>query len=114
MSYVGWVLFVLTLVWAVKSMNFSHQKRLALNYYMAYLLLDDGMRQKHQADLLKWIKESDAPNASTLARRTWFALERMADTLAAGASGVPGSALGATGMLWTVKKSGSIAAWRGN
>lgn len=109
MGYVGWALFILTLLWAVKSLNYSHRKRLALNYYMAYLLLDDNMRQKHQANFVKWIKENDAPNASALAGQAWMALERMADSLAAGAPGVPGSALGATGMVWDVKKSGHLS-----
>jgi hypothetical protein len=82
MSYVGWVLFVLAVVWGMKSLSFSHRKRLHLDYYIAYLLLDDGIREKHKRDFQGWIRSVEAPNASVLAMGAWSAIDRMADQLA--------------------------------
>lgn len=109
MAFVGWLLFIVTLIWTVKSTARNHRKRRALTHYTTYLLLSDSLRQQHQADFVNWIKESDETDTSALARRAWRVLEAMADSLAVGPPGVGGSALGASGMVWDVKNSHSIS-----
>jgi hypothetical protein len=107
MGFLGWILFAGLLVWYFISMSLSQKKRLHLNYYMVYLLLDDTTREKHKQDLQKWIRESDANDASSLSFRAYKILEDMADRLAAGDPRNPStsSVLGAHAMLWQYKKS---------
>ena len=102
MSYVGWILFVLAVFWGGKSLSFSHRKRLHLDYYVAYLLLNDDIRERHKKDFQQWIRSAEAPNASTLAAGAWSAIDRMADQLAEAPAGA--SVMGATGMIWQEKQ----------
>jgi cbb3-type cytochrome oxidase subunit 3 len=51
LSFLGWVALGLLLIWYVKSMNLSRSKRLHLNYYNVYLLLDDEIRNSHKRNL---------------------------------------------------------------
>ena len=51
MSWVGWMLFVLMIVWHVASQYFSHRKRLHLRAYAVLLLLNDTIRDGHKKKL---------------------------------------------------------------
>jgi hypothetical protein len=107
MEFLGWVLFVLLLIWFIAGMRFSHKKRLHLNYYIVYLLLNDATREKHKQDFEKLIRETDANDASSLSLKAYNALEGMADRLAAGDPNIPStsSVLGAHAMIWECKKA---------
>jgi hypothetical protein len=106
MEVLGWILFTLLLVWFFMSTRLSQGKRLHLNYYIVYLLLDDTTRENHKRDFQKWIRESDAKDAMSLSFRACKFLENMADRLAAGDPRNPStsSVLGAHAMLWQYKK----------
>ncbi len=56
MSWVGWMLFVLMIVWHVASQNVSHRKRLHLRAYAVLLLLNDTIRDGHKKKLTDWIR----------------------------------------------------------
>jgi hypothetical protein len=113
LSVLGWILFGLLLIWFVtymrfsyKHMRFSHAKRLHLNYYTVYLLLDDEIRDHHKHNFQQWIRDSHAPDASSLSLAAYKTIENMADQLAIGdpTRATTSSILGASSMLWNYKK----------
>ena len=105
----GWILFVLTLIWFVFSYRLSHKKRLRLNYYVVYLLLNDAIREKHKMDFEGWLQNAQAGDASSLTLKALTALEDMANRLAVGDPANPASSsvLGAHAMIWNFKKGDS-------
>ena len=52
--------------WYLRSVWFSHSKRLHLRNYVIYLLLSDAIRNKHKQDFEQWIHQVDAKDASQL------------------------------------------------
>ena len=105
MGILGWILFAVLLIWFVGSMRISHKKRLHLNYYIAYLLLNDAIREKHKQDIVKWIQDSDAKDAMSLSLMVYRAAEDLADRLATGDPNNPSSSsvLGAMAMICNCK-----------
>lgn len=90
----GWILFVLAVAWHIFSMKYQHMKRLNLNHYIVYLLLNDEIRTKHKNEFGKWIQQSNAKDAMELSLAAGWTTENMADQLSST------SALGAHAMLW--------------
>lgn len=107
MATVGWVLFILTLLWAVAQLRLNHRKRLNLRAYIIYLLLADEIRARHKEDFQKLIRESRAADAMALGNQVHGAIENLADGLAQGKPGEAGtsSLLGTHALLWDVKKT---------
>jgi hypothetical protein len=66
MGILGWILFVLASFWYLRSVWFSHSKRLHLRSYIIYLLLSDEIRNRHKQDFEQWIRQVDAKDASQL------------------------------------------------
>jgi len=97
----GWVLFGIMLIWFFAFYRHSHQKRLNLNYYIVYLLLNDEIRKNHKLDFEKWIRESEANDAMSLSLQAYSVIENMSDRLA---DAQTSSALGAHGMIWNYKQ----------
>jgi hypothetical protein len=60
-------------------MNLSPSKRLHLDYYVVYLLLDDKIRDQHKQNFQQWIRDSKAPDASSLAFAVYKTIDNMAD-----------------------------------
>lgn len=109
MAALGWICAGVLLVWFLASYRFSHKKRLNLNYYIVYLLLNDDIRESHKRKLEQWIHNSDAKDALSLALQAYSAVEQMADALSTSS---PSSAVGAVGILWQVK-TGKLGATPG-
>ena len=104
MSWVGWMLFVLMIVWHVASQNFSHRKRLHLRTYAVLLLLNDTIRDGHKKKLTDWIRESDARTALNLHERADDVIEKMADHLAVSGN----SLLAALSSLWNSEAASEL------
>ena len=106
MGILGWILFVLLLIWFVGGMRISHNKRLHLNYYIVYLLLNDAIREKHKQNFVQYIQDSDAKDAMSLSLMAYKATEDLADRLTTGDpnNSSSSSALGAMAMIWECKK----------
>jgi hypothetical protein len=102
MKYVLGVLLVLGLIWWWLSINYSHTKRLHLNHYAVYLLLNDDIRTRHAADFRRWLQQASATDADQLTFLADKVIEDMADRLAYGS---PGSLLGARAMAWEVHQA---------
>jgi hypothetical protein len=104
MKWLGWILFGVMVIWYIRSMNFSHRKRLHLNYYIVYLLLDSIYHTKQSDDFRKWVRQAkvNAKDASVLSSSAYSTIENLADRLARGDPAEPttSSVLGAHAMLW--------------
>lgn len=94
MQILGWILFAILLTWYFYSMRYNHLKRIHLDSYIVYLLLDDEIRENHKKKFGDWIRESDATNAMDLSLRAQKIIEDMSDNLS------ETSTLGAHAMLW--------------
>ena len=104
LDYLGWILFVLMVIWYFKSMRFSHVKRLNLTSYVVYLLLSEELRTNHQQNFMEWISTSSFQDAMSLSHQAGAVIENMADNLA---TGEDSSILGAHGLLWQFKQGKS-------
>jgi hypothetical protein len=94
MQILGWILFAILLTWYFYSMKYNHLKRIHLENYIVYLLLNDEIRENHKKKFGDWIRESDARNAMDLSLRTQKTIENMSDNFS------ETSTLGAHAMLW--------------
>jgi hypothetical protein len=108
MGYLGWVLFVLSVIWYFKSVTFSHRKRIHLNCFVTYLLLSDEIREAQKKGFQNWIRAADASDPQALIDGAFQATERLADELALAAEKPGASSLfGARGMIWAYKERGA-------
>src|SRR2546430_17672709 len=96
MQWIGWVLFILLLIWFFASYTTSHRIRLNLRNYIVYLLLQDPIREYHKAKFEQWIQQSHAKDAMELSSAAHNVIEIMAGSLATKG----GSTLAAHAMLW--------------
>lgn len=101
---IGWILFALLLVWFFMSMRYSHPRRLHLQSYCVYLLLNDEIRGDHKRKFLDWIRTTDAKDARDLTLRATSAVENMAEQLAGT------SVLAAHAVIRDVKQAGTAKA----
>jgi len=100
MTWIGWILFLLMVIWYVASQNFCQRKRNHLRCYTVSLLLNDLVRNDHKAKFEQWIAQSNARNAMQLSIAAFNVIDNMAEKLAMGAGS---SILGAHAELWNLR-----------
>ena len=96
MVYAGWIVAGILLVWYLKSQKFCQEKRMNLNSYIVYLLMEDSLRDNHKEKFGEWIGSSDAKDATDLAIKASNTIDNMAETLSKDGN----SLLASNSMLW--------------
>ena len=101
----SWVLVGAVVVWCLRLYSHSHSKRLHLNCYITFLLLNDEFRSKQKQNFEEWLRANRAnKKPQTLSHTAYTVIEELADRLAAGSpkkGGGEGSlVLGSHSLLW--------------
>jgi hypothetical protein len=89
------VLLIIAIVWHIQSKRYGVSRRLNLESYIIYLLMDDRIREDHRHKFCDWIKQVNATDAAHLGLMAHATVADMADSLSAG-----GSLLAANAMVW--------------
>lgn len=100
----GWILCGLVILWYLASMRHTSTRRINLESYVVFLLLDDSLRDNHKAKLQNWIKASGAERADKLRSRAGSAIQVLADDFAESGS----SLLGSSSLIWGLYKGDNI------
>ena len=103
----GWILFLLSLIWYFGSRAYSRRKRNKLAYYLVYLLVDDNIWENHHRTLLEWVDRIEARGAMELFTKASVLVEHMAESVDAA-----GETLEASAMLWNERQARSAATRR--
>lgn len=106
MAILGWIFFGLAGIWYVAAMRYSQTRRGHLQNYILFLLLDDRIRQAHQAALQRWIAAEPATTAIQLSTAAQGVVDHMAEQLARDIPDQPGTNafLHAHRLLWYAKQ----------
>ncbi len=73
---------LLVLLFLIIALKHSHTKRIHLQSYIVYLLLEDTIRQDHKNKFITYIKELDESNIENIELLASNAIEVMSDGLA--------------------------------
>ncbi len=98
----GWIalglmtaLLVINVFWFNR---YQMERRLSIEQYAIYLLLNDEVREDHKVKFVDWIKGAKADSLAALGMLATQAIDEMASHLAEN-----GSVLTASMMVWEVK-----------
>ncbi len=102
LEWVPWILLAIVVFFWFGGQRTSQTKRLALESFVIYLLLDDHIRENSTQKFVAWVAETPAKDAMDLGMRGHRAVSRFADDL----HNAPemSSLLGANAVLWNFKK----------
>lgn len=77
----GWILFIIASIFYVASMTYSQRKRVRLQAYTLYILLNDEIRNDHKKGLQYFINTSKSTDSSLLYNEASFTIDKMANDL---------------------------------